>query len=63
MWRCEKSADIKEDTSLLFFNKQLTLGIVLITQQYKVPDIPNMFSEFSTIFYFPSKWLNAYANS
>ena len=56
MWRCEKRADIKEDTSLLFFNKQpvykqLTLEIVFITQQYKVPDIPNMFSEFSAIFY------------
>ena len=56
MFRYEKSADIKEDTSLLFLYKQpvykqLPLGIIFSKQEYKIQDIPNMFSDFPAFCY------------
>ena len=68
VFRYEKSADIKEDTSLWFFYKQpvykqLALGIIFSKQKYKIQDSPNMFSDFLAFAINPIKCLNVYADS
>ena len=46
---CEDTKKVQTSKQPVY--KQLALGIIFSRQQYQIRDIPNMLSEFSTVFY------------